>query len=247
MSLWNGTQRPPGPLELIPGHQLNEGCIMFLPFEEAAGDNVRTLARNDIATYSNAAWTWGVGDGGPFRKPVTTGLDIGNNTNFTFTGDVPMSCMIYAKRGSGGDFTYVLSKFNNAFDKREWEVRIWDQGRIQVLYYEFNFAGDEIGLRATVGYWPVSTAKTVIFTYDGSEAVGGIKVYSDGRDRTADFADISDGVYTGMINRAVSMVVGGRDTQHSQSAAVFDADLYNTRIWNRVLRPSEATELTMKP
>tara|TARA_R110002110_G_scaffold85053_1_gene220871 strand:+ start:406 stop:1182 length:777 start_codon:yes stop_codon:yes gene_type:complete len=75
-------------------------------------------------------------------------------------------------------------------------------------------------------------------TYDGSETLGGMKIYFDGVEQTVSTA--TSGTYTGMTAGSGDLVMGANA---QNSGRTLDGEMDAVRIWNKELSQTEVTDI----
>lgn len=171
----------------------------------------------------------------------------GDNAAFSFTdgagNDTAFTWIIWMKRAATGVNSILLSKWSDSGSNREWYSAIIGSTWRNLLYH--SNGGAFIGRTApmaTTGSW-VGLA----MTYDGSELVAGIKLYTitGGTVTQIDNADLSSGVYTGMSNTTSPLQMGAMFS--GSQIWFFNGKQYHPQLWTGAMSAADLATVGANP
>lgn len=162
-------------------------------------------------------------------------LDCGDTMSFTdgAGNDKPFSTIMRITPISQTN-VHMFAKMSGA--AREFAISAGSAtaGKLGLTLY--TNASNSICKRPTTAYSDTGTEHCYATTYDGSEVVGGIKLYRDGIETTA-VDDCSSGSYTGMADTSDPLKIGYNGFSYSNIKVSYG------RIYNRLLSADQiATE-----
>lgn len=156
-------------------------------------------------------------------------IDCTNNAVFNQDFNTPFSSSVWIKADSFVGVDLIISKFN--LSPKGWQLRI-DNQKIGLLLKESSGTPNQI---LAIGSTVLNVAEWyhVAATYDGSNALGGVKLYINGISETVTG---SGGSVTGTFQNSDPMQIGG------QSGANFNGNIASARVWKSELSPAEIIE-----
>ena len=251
---WDGTTKPPAPLELDPDHPVNKDCFLFLPMEEGVGGRIKDLVNPGIGDIQKAGiaplnHTWGVtpdrgrawntyAQKNAAANNISLGADL-TDYDMSYGGGVDKPCTImYISRLNSVAASDVIDKWVSGSAQEFYAG--WDaSGRPRIRFFHFDNSA-RIGKKRNSAF---STGQSVmnVWTYDGSGAEAGIKGYED--NAVMSVASESSGSYTGMTNTTAPITFASR----SNGVVTGDCRIYQVRLWHRELSFREVNELFHKP
>jgi len=170
-----------------------ESLVLYLPFDEGAGDTVKDLSGSgNNGTIVGAKWVNGkVNDALEFDG--ASYVDIPNSNSLSLTKDITVMAWVFMKTGSSGEMA-IVSKGQWAANDLPYELTVTPGGTIYWQMYD-NAGRDSCSPPSpSVGEWHHIAA-----TYDGTV----FKCYIDG-EMMKDFA------YTGTLPQNTASVTVGK-------------------------------------
>lgn len=164
-------------------------------------------------------------------------ITVPDDDELSFTdglGDLPFSVTIKFKPTASDGYRMLLWKGGGGTD-REYRFQI-GLGRIQVTL--MNPTTDTLSL-FSVGSVNLNAENTLVFTYDGSKTIGGLRLILNGVENNT---DVSVGNYTGMVNSTYDATIGSRSD--NLGANMFEGEMSSLYIFNRVITDSEISYIT---
>lgn len=213
--------------------------VAFWRFEGNATDNSKNTHNG---TVDGATITTGrMGDCYDFDG-TDDDIAVPDSSDFTFAdgaGDKPFSITVWFKNdtvdtGNSG----VIAKYSNIV----WE---WCLIIFNTVNYPRFLLRDDVDNGYFYGDIQVDTDDAtwhhLAFTYDGSEAVTGIKGYLDGIERTID--TFTSGTYTRMRDTAEPVAIGTWLDEHADRR--FDGKIDEIVVWNKELSEQDVKRVML--
>lgn len=151
--------------------------------------------------------------------------------------DLPFSVEIWFRLTSIGVTSVLIAK-RAAGSNREWDIIIETGNRVEFSLYTsggvVNFLRARSSVTFTTGVWYHG-----LFTYDGSKALSGIKMYINGV--LSSQTSQGSGTYTGMTTYPTSNLTVGNVAKASNSSASLKGYMDQVSIWSRELPQADVT------
>ncbi len=216
-------------------------CVLLLHMDEGFGTDGDTTydasghgndaTLTDITGWGSTSFRGEAGTCLDFESANTDYLTIGDDSDFSFNGDVPFSIEAWVNPESLANFMGIISKFVTAGNLREWIVLTEASGSVSlILYHNDNSAWI---WRESTTVMSINTWYHLVITYDGSETISGITIYINGIAESS-YNDSTSGVYTGMTNTTSDVQIGRYDT-----GQYFDGLIDEVRVHRRELSANE--------
>lgn len=159
-------------------------------------------------------------------------VDLGDQTDFSFgngSTDSAFSASAWVNMDDATNF-YVFNKDDySTSSNREWNLNIGATDLLRLSLIDQSTGGSiariyNTALTSYQGRWI-----HVAFTYSGSSASSGIKLYLNGK--RVDDTDGNAGSYTAMENKASTLKIGGRtESSNYANGKIRDARLFNSEL-----------------
>jgi hypothetical protein len=165
-------------------------------------------------------------------------VDIGDVSELSFAMTDPFSVSCWVRK-TGATFGMIIGKVNSSTDSpalRGWMVNINASGQFEIYLREDGSNGIAVQTTATTfdnGDW-----YHVVFTYDGSNTVAGLKIYVDGSAEA--LATTLNAPATTLTNSA-SVLIGARNTTALEGP--WNGAITDVSVWDKELSGAEVTEL----
>jgi hypothetical protein len=167
-------------------------------------------------------------------------LTVADSDDFSFTDgitDLPFSISFWVNIDVLGAFIVLLNKRDGSISNREWDIFVSTTGTIGMQLFSPTNSPDN-RLNITQAGLVINTWYHLVFTYDGTEAKEGLKLYLDGVS-TGTQAEV--GTYAGMTNTISSLTLG---SAFHDNTLELDGKMDEVKIWKgRELSQAEVTEL----
>lgn len=234
---WLGTIRPPqssGGIitlnKLWPG-QGGAAPVFPTPVEwwktnEGSGASLLTQSGSGNALTFNGTWT-NPGSTFPFVVPTysTSSATGANATNTSFSGSTPFSVSVWVNSSNISAFQVILGNITGA-GTTGWELALGSSGSVNVTISS-TYPTSAIAVHSSQLPVTANLLHHVVFTYDGSQAAGNVKMYVDGTLLTS---VIDNNTLTTAIVSANAVVAGNRGGSFSFVGAIADMRIYAAQL-----------------
>ena len=201
-----------------------DGLLAYYTADSTANDALGTY---NGTLVNGATYGTGIINNGFSLDGVNDYVDLGNNLDFDGTTPFSISCWVNASVITGG--TRLIFGKGNA--SRYWFYFL-STGEIGfMLYNNIN----ELRV-TTVDTFTTSTWYHLTVTYDGSRLASGVNIYVDNSDKT--LITNVDTLVTSISNTDIAAIGSSIGT-----GRYFSGMIDEMGIWDRVLTPTEVTEL----
>ncbi|MFH0711811.1 MAG: LamG-like jellyroll fold domain-containing protein, partial [archaeon] len=172
-------------------------------------------------------------------------VDLGDVDEFSFTdgagNDKPFTVSAWMYTPLSTPVGTIVSKRWASGGYYEWDFFFSGNNLYVGLYHYDDSAHIGRYVNAASGS-PFSNAwKHVVMTYDGSEAISGIKIYRDGV--RVDTSNYTTGSYTGMTDRNKSALIGASSNSALGNTANFNGSIDDVMIFNTSLTADQILEI----
>jgi hypothetical protein len=222
------------------------GSGSFLPVVASSDTPERNYSQLDIKSFS-----FGGGSSGteyPHIKTVSSSGAILVSDDHSFTDgtkDLPFSISFWIKTQDTVAQQYIISKINSAapLNGYEWSIEI-NGKTLRTILNGSAAASKYLQCEKSTVVYPGRWYHIVV-TYNGSESVTGIKMYSNGASLFP--YNLSSNAYGGMTKTSTPLCVGNKfnSTSFSKlSTEEYDGLIHSVAIWkNRALTATEINAL----
>lgn len=169
-------------------------------------------------------------------------IDVGNSDDLSFAdgagNDLPFSACCWVYRTNTTTTKWIAAK-RLATTHREWQLAYYESKLMMILSNPDN----SIYIKAVIADpTPAEEWHHLAFTYDGSEAFSGIKIYQDAV--LLSTSEEAGGSYVGMTKDTAGVCFG--NNYYGGGNAGFNGKIDEFAIWkNRVLTPQEIRRVMM--
>ena len=206
-------------------------------------DNVLDTVGSNNGTATSLTYATGlVNKSGDFTAS-TSRVEVASATNLSFnngTTDIPFSSTFCVKFHTALSLTnkpiFLNKKSTIDGSLAEYQIDHTNTEGFQFQITDPTFANRLRVYKAftpTLNQWYHFT-----ITYDGSETLGGMKIYFDGVEQTTSTA--TSGTYTGMTASSGDLVIGAN--AHADNRTL-DGEMDAVRFWNKELSQTEITAI----
>lgn len=236
-------------MQLDYAHTLSSNLLAYWPMQDR-GSRLHDLGPNRL-THDNTflggtQWVGSpMGQAVRFNQGATDSFTFGHVVTAAWTGALPVSVSAWYRADAGlADGTYtIVGKQLSSGNFSGWGLSLKVVGGTHLLRYEWR---NTLAVRIDVdsgGSLPPRPGEWhhVVATYDGSKLASGIEIYIDGFKTTKNV--VLDALGASATSSAANLCIGGQD----DAVNWFVGDLANIRIWQRVLTPREAEQLSLEP
>lgn len=199
---------------------------------EVMDDDSKIESQNfniEVTSFSNSKSMQGDG--------VDEYVDFGTNSDFQFEKTSTFSVSGWIKIGTVLAGTSILGNFASESTPRGWRVITGVSGT-KVLGLQLSFSSSNQFLVHSTSQYTDGLWHNFVITYNGSELSSGIKIYVDG-------LEVPVTVFSNNLTSSISTTNSLRafSTSDSTPSQVFNGNLDELAIWNKVLSNSEVSEL----
>jgi hypothetical protein len=217
---------------------INFGLIECWAMTDGSGSTLADSCPNSNPATITGTATWASNSPLPGITPTfPTGVfaNGANNTAVNFTGTTPFSVTSWVSTNGVQTEKDVVGTLQTGPAATGWEFGVVTPGATEVQAYIISNAGTSNLIHSICSGATFTTGIHFIgMTYDGSQTVGGIKLYQDG---VACPSYTNSGTLTGSSASTQPVTIAGRTGGNDYLLGV---EAY-TRIYNRVLSPADMT------
>jgi|GEM_PF-2671681 len=164
-------------------------------------------------------------------------VTVPSDSVFSFDTSNTFSVTSWVNADAFSGFQVVTHKIDDSNAARAGYMLVMNNGKPEVWIISNYAGGDYLRVEAS-GTLPTATWKQLGFTYDGSGLASGVHIFVDGADVTG--STLIDTLSGSILNTA-DFEIGGRSLANLQ---YFDGKIDDVRVYNRVVAPSEVSELS---
>jgi len=226
------------------------GLVAYYNFNDTNSDGsaiLNQVGNNDPDTNGilmngadiNAAGMWDTNAG--FFDGVDDFVNLGDADEFSFTdgagNDKPFTVSAWIYTTESPPVGAIVSKLWSSGGYREWNFFFSGNNLYAGIFHYDDSAHIGRSVDAASGSLFSNAWKQVVMTYDGSETIGGIKIYRNGI--KVDTDNYTTGSYTGMTDKGKPALIGASSNNAVGNSGRFNGLIDEVKLYNRALTADE--------
>ena len=221
----------------VPSNYPLANIISEYKFEDNALDTVGT----NNGTATSLTYVTGLVDKSGDFTAATSRVEVASAANLSFNNgitDIPFTFTFCVKFHTTPSNQPILLNKKSTVDGSLAEYQI-DYTNTEGFQFQLTDATFSNRLRVFKAFTPtLNQWYHFTITYDGSETLGGMKIYFDGVEQTV--STLTSGTYTGMTASSGDLVIGANA---QNTGRTLDGEMDAVRVWNKELTQTEITAI----